>query len=357
MSTIQPESHLARVARERKEARADQGKSPATMPRTKLKRARKIVEVEAKPLLTPLTDLKFHPLLKRVAMLPALIERETKLGNAQGKSRAAHKAAAEEMAHDFAALVESISRHGVRERIKVLMTPKGLVIVDGRHRYEAACQVAKMSYAEPQREAIARKLATDGIPCEIVTENDVVPIIMDAVTRRHMSKGARAYLAVLMEPEVAADAKDRQKQGAPSAFSAEGLAKRAGVSARLVEDAIALFRIFEKRGDARKKFEDAIWVGAGLAKLRNGIEGFLATGKEPDEEPETPAQAKARIAQERVETALKQWVGVTTSLKHWETMPALGREEVVAASARTIREAPGEFREALTKALLADSQA
>lgn len=356
MSTILTESHLARVARERKEARAAEGKAPATMPRTKLKR-RPVKVIKEEPLLIPLPDLKFHPLLKRVAMLPALIERETKLGNAQGKSRAAHKAAAEEMAHDFAALVESISHYGVRERIKVLITPKGRVIVDGRHRYEAAVKVAKMTYGDAKREAIARKLEHEGIPCEIVSEGDVVPIIMDAVTRRHMSKGARAYLAVLMEPEVAADAKDRQKQGAPSAFSAEGLAKRAGVSARLVEDAVALFRIFEKRGDVRKKFEDAIWVGAGLAKLRNGIEGFMATGKEPDEEPETPAQAKARIAQERVETALKSWVGVTTSLKHWETMPALGREEVVAASARTIREAPGEFREALTKALLADTEA
>lgn len=300
-----------------------------------------------RPLLIPLDDLKFHPLLKRVAMLPALIERETKLGNAQGKSRSAHKAAAEEMAQEFESLVESVSRVGVRDKIKVVLTLKGYQIVDGRHRYEAASQVAKMSYADPERDAIARKLATDGIPCEIVTENDVVPIIMDAVTRRHMSKGGRAYLAVLMEPAVATEAKDREKAGKPSAFSAEGLAKRAGVSTRLLEDAIALFRIFEKRGDVRRKFEDAIWVGAGLAKLRNGIEGFIKTGKEPDEEPETPAQAKARIAQERVETALKVWTSMSTSLKYWDTMPSEGRKEITTRAADAIREAPEEFRKTL----------
>jgi hypothetical protein len=314
-----------------------------------------------RPLLIPLTDLKFHPLLKRVAMLPALIERETKLGNAQGKSRAAHKAAAEEMAHDFAALVESISRHGVRERIKVLITPKGRVIVDGRHRYEAAVKVATMSYAEPEREAIARKLATDGIPCEIVSEGDVVPIIMDAVTRRHMSKGARAYLAVLMEPGVATEEKrggDRSKTAANAVLlTAAELSKRAGVSLRLVEYAVKIFRIFESRGDIRKKFEDAIWVGAGLEKLLAGIEGFMATGKESDEEPETPAEAKARIAQERVETALKVWTSMNTSLKFWDTMPTDGRKEITTRAANAIREAPGEFREALTKALLADSEA
>jgi hypothetical protein len=133
--------------------------------------------------------------------------------------------------------------------------------------------------------------------------------------------------------------------------TAAAVAKEAGVSVRLVEDAIALYRQFEARGDVRKKFEDAIWVGAGLAKLRAGIEGFLATGEVPDEEPETPEQARKRISAERVETALRQWVGVTTSLKHWATMPKAGREEVVARAAATIQEAPEDFRESFLSAI------
>lgn len=318
----------------------------ATMPRTKLKRRPAKVVKEA-PLLIKLGDLKFHPLLTRVSMLPDLIERETKLGNAQGKSRGAHKAAAEEMRHDFEALVESISKHGVRDRIKVIKSAKGWQIVDGRHRFEAASKVAKMAFGDEKRETIAHRIAIDGIPCEEVTEADVVPIIMDAVTRRHMSKGARAYLAVLMEPEVAAATQGKRTDLSTSAFSAEVLAKRAGVSPRLVEDAIHLFRLFEKRKDVRKKFEDAIWVGAGLAKLRAGIEGYLATGKEPEEEPETEEEARKRIAMERVESAMKPWTSVTTTLKHWDTMPKSGRDEVVRVACEAIQAAPEEFRIAL----------
>lgn len=322
----------------------------AAMPRTKLKRRPAKVVKEA-PLIIKLEDLKFHPLLTRVAMLPDLIERETKLGNAQGKSRGAHKAAAEEMRHDFEALVESISKHGVRDRIKVIKTAKGWQIVDGRHRFEAASKVAKMAFGDEKRETIAHRIAIDGIPCEEVTEADVIPIIMDAVTRRHMSKGARAYLAVLMEPEVVTEAKARQKEGTPSAVTAEGLAKRAGVSTRTVEHAVALFRIFEKRKDVRKKFEDAIWVGAGLEKLLAGINGFLTTGKEPDEEPETEAQAKARIAAERVQTALTKWVEMKTSLKFWDTMKPTAREEIIRHAAATINETPEDFRAGLIEAL------
>jgi len=340
------------VSRAKKAAQAREQKAAASP------KAYKAQLSNRRTVLIPLTDLKFHPLLKRVAMLPALIERETKLGNAQGKSRAAHKAAAEEMAHDFEALVESVSRVGVRDKIKVVLTPKGYQIADGRHRYEAAAQVAKMSYAEPEREAIARKLATDGIPCEIVKEADVVPIIMDAVTRRHMSKGARAYLAVLMEPEVAAQTRggDRRANRSECGLlqqegSCAALAKRAGVSPRLVEYAVKIFRIFESRGDIRKKFEDAIWVGAGLEKLLAGIEGFMATGKEPDEEPETEEQAKARIAQERVETALKVWTSMSTSLKFWETMPSEGRKEITTRAANAISEAPEEFRKTLIETI------
>lgn len=362
MSTAnpKPESYLARVARERRESKPIKYVSKRAKAQAERESKLKPISYKAKvsnrrPLVIKLDDLKFHPLLKRVAMLPDLIDRETKLGNAQGKSRAAHKAIAEEMSHDFGALVESVSRHGVREKLKVIHTPKGYQIVDGRHRFEAAVKVAITAYADPARDSIARKLAKDGIACELVQENEVIPIIMDAVTRRHMSKGARAYLAVLLDPSVATEEKrggDRSKTALNAVLlTAESLAARAGVSVRLVEDAIALYRQFESRGDVRKKFEDAIWVGAGLAKLRAGIEGYLKTGKEPDEEPETEAQARARIAQERVESALKVWTGVTTTLKHWKTMPAAGREEVIRIGVETILETPPEFRAALTAAL------
>ena len=307
--------------------------------------------IPAPKLYIEVKDLRFHPLLKRVGLLPDLIAREEKLGKAQGKSRGAHKAAAEEMGHDFAALVESIRKHGIRERIKVLKTPKGWQIVDGRHRYEAAKEVIHL-YGKEANEPAAQALAAHGLPCEEVAEADVVPIIMDAVNRRHLSKGARAYLAVLMFPEAAKEAAKRIKAGTPSAFSAEGLAREAGVSPRLIEDAIGLYHAFAEREDVRQRFEPAIWVGAGLAKLRAGIKGFLTTGEDPDEEPETEEQAKKRIAMERVETALQKWVGVTTAFKTWETIPLASRETITTAGVETILALPSEVRAALYAALL-----
>lgn len=352
-ATAKPkESLLAKMARERREANASKAAPP--VPRTKLKR-RPVKVIKEAPLLVVLKELSFHPLLKRVAMLPDLIGRETKLGNAQGKSRGAHKAAAEEMAHDFEALVDSISRYGVRERIKVLQTAKGMQIVDGRHRYEAAKRVAGMRYKDPAREAIARRLEAEGIPCELVREDEVVPIIMDAVTRRHMSKGARAYLAVLMQPEIATEAKrggDRKSNRTECGLiTAEELAARAGVSPRLIEDAVALYKLFDQRKDARAKFEDAIWVGAGLAKLRAGVNGYLTTGQEPDEEPETEEQAKARIAAERVQTAMSRWVDMKTSLKFWDTMKPEARTEIIRHAAAVIGETPEDFRAGLIEAI------
>lgn len=280
------------------------------------------------------SDLTPHPLLERVNMLPDLIAREEKLGLAQGKGRASHKEAAEQLSRELRGVAESIRANGIREKLKVVKNPKGgYWIADGRHRWTIATE---------------ERMAT--VPCEEVRESDVVAIIMDGVQHRQMSKGGRAYLAVLMHPAVAAVTQGKRSD-LTSAISAEVLSNQAGVSPRLMEDAISLYRTFAGRGDLREKFEPAIWIGAGLAKLRAGIEGFLKTGSEPDETPETEEQARTRIAQERVETALGKWTGVTTSLKFWDTMPAAGRREVIKVAGDTLREGPAEFRAGVLNAL------
>jgi hypothetical protein len=281
------------------------------------------------------SELTPHPLLDRVNMLPELIAREEALGLAQGKGRAAHKEAAEQLRREFHGVAESILANGIREKLKVVPNPAGgYWIVDGRHRW-----------------TIATQYDLETVPCEVVAESDVVAIIMDGVQHRQMSKGARAYLAVLMHPEVAKDAKDRQKAGTPSAFSAEGIAATAGVSPRLMEDAISLYRTFATRGDIREKFEPAIWVGAGLAKLRAGIEGFKKTGTEPDEEPETDEQAKARIAEERVQTVQGKWVEIKSALKFWHKMKPESQKDIIRHAAACIFETPEDFRRELIEAL------
>lgn len=283
-------------------------------------------------------DLSPHPLLERVNMLPDLIAREVALGLAQGKGRQAHKEAAEQLQRELDGVAQSICANGIREKLKVVKNPKGgWWIADGRHRWTIAKQYG---------------LAT--VPCEEVAESDVTAIIMDGVQHRQMSKGGRAYLAVLMHPEVATEAKkggNQAKRTECALLTGETLALTVGVSPRLIDDAIGLFREFGQRGDIREKFEPAIWIGAGLAKLRAGIEGYKKTGQEPDEEPETEEQARKRINQQRVETALLQWTGVTTSLKHWKVMPRGGQKEVIKVAADTIREAPQEFVDGLLDSL------
>ena len=311
-----------------------------------------------KPLFIQISDLTFHPLLKRVGLQPSLIVRETEKGKEQGKARAKHKANAEEMGHDFEALVQSVGTHGIREKLKVVKDGKGgWLIVDGRHRYEAAAEVLRRwVLAETETEnAVAEQLSSAGLPCEEVAEGEVVPIILDAVNRRHLSKGARAYMAVLMLPEIAREAKrggDQAKRIESALLTGEDLAVKAGVSPRLIDDAVSLYRQFEARPDVRNKFEDAIWVGAGLANLLAGIKGYLKTGQEPDEEEETEAEAKARIAQGRIETAMQKWVGVTTAFKHWETIPKASREPVIKTGVETVMALPEEVRKAISDALL-----
>jgi hypothetical protein len=354
-TSISPLLDRARKPREKK-----QSIKPARPPRTKLKRpAKTIVEVEKKPLMILSQDLKFHALLDRVGLLPSLIEREVEMGKGQGKNRGAHKAAADEMSHDFESLIASIAKHGIREKLKVVSTGKGWRIVDGRHRFEAAGQVitryAGLGHANAEARAMAEKFLSEGLPCEEVKEEDAVPIIMDAVNRRHLSKGARAYLAVMMHRE---NIKDRagRKSRTECGITAPELALEAGVSLRLMEDALSLHKVFMAREDLRKRFEPAIWVGAGLAKLSAGVEAYQKTGSEPDETPETDQQKAARLIEERTVTTMEKWVGITTAYKHWGTLPDPARETITAAGVKTILALPPEVRSAIREALADEAE-
>jgi len=181
---------------------------------------------------------------------------------------------------------------------------------------------------------------------------------MDAVNRRHLSKGARAYLAVLMHPEIAAVKVGRpDKSRSECAINSEELAKTAGVSPRLVDDAIAIYRQFAARADVRASFEDGIWVGRALDKILSGIKGFLATGQDPDEEEETEEAKKSRLAVERVETALQKWVGITTAFKQWETLTPDGKSTVTQAGVDTVLALPAYVKLSISEALRKESEA
>lgn len=296
-------------------------------------------------LMIQLKDMQPHPLLNRVGLLPGLIERETKLGKAQGKSRNEHQARAEELGAEFDALAESIAAHGIRERVKVVRTASGWLIVDGRHRWEASKQVAAHAYKDAAKEKMSKEIQANGIPCEEVKEADAPGIIMDAMNRRHLTKGARAYLAVLINPEVADGGKGARKD-LTSALSAEVLAANTGVSVRLVEEAIGLFRKFSEREDLRKRFEDGIWIGEGLASIKAGVAGFLETGK-TDNSKESKADKATRLANQWVDTGIGNFNKVERFWKEFERFTPDQAETVTASAVEAFEKAPDEVRSAI----------
>ena len=385
---MNPESYIARRAREIREAKA--ASSTPTSPispaprklRTKLKRRPvKTVEVEKKPLLIPLSSLAFHPLLKRVGQLPGLIEREDQLGRQAGKSRADHKDSAAALTREFESLQLSILDHGLREPIKVVRDPKhegNWLIADGRHRF-LACQhiIADNSLLNPKlcgnatHFYFAEALAKDGIPCWEIQPHEVSAVILTAVQRRHYSKGALAYLAVLIRPEVATEGEKRKKasQYGPAAaagpqkgkpdqspaagecsLTAEALATQAGVCPRTMEYAIRLYKHFAANEAARLVFEPAIWVGESLDRILGGVVNYLLTGALPDA-PESAAQRAERMAMERAEHARARIIQVGVALRTWDTMRPEGRAMVIEGAVNFFSSAPEDFRQAIRTAL------
>jgi hypothetical protein len=305
--------------------------------------ATKMVGAQSAILLVEPSMLSHHPLLERVTMVTDLAERLKQKAKRQGKDRQDCLDAAEAYGLEFAALVADVAAHGVREPLKVVDRGDGTwLVADGRHRLAAA---------------LASGLAT--VPCIVVPEADVPSIIESAVaTRRHMTKGAIAYLGVLLHPEVATEGAERQKaQGAPPCkLSLQGvstgqetqgnLSQRLGVSRQLIADACRLYRVFRNRPDLREKYEDSVWTGAGLNKLSGFVEELCKGG--------TPE----RLAHQTAEHKL--WKGFGAKVfdlsKHWEKwadMPATVRSSTTQATATFILNAPAEVQAELHAALAA----
>lgn len=350
------DSHFQRVARERREAALAAGqRPPAPMPRTKLKRAKvRTVEVVKPPLVIPLAALAPHPSLARVGMVPDLIAREAKLGKAQGKSRGDHQDAAVSLTAEMASRLDDISRRGIMDPLKVVANPKGgWLIADGRHRWEYARTLAGQSFADPAREAIARGFETAGVPCVEIPESEVPSTILSSVNRRHYSKGALAYLAVLIRPEVATEAK-RGRPGikSPAAgdlITAESLAAQAGVAVSTLEYAIRLYKIFSEREDLRLKYEPGIWVGNALDRVWSGVEGDIKgplppDGAEPGDMDHSPAEEGYRRFLQRI-------MALEISWKSWDKMHPQRQEDAATVIASRFKNAPEAVRAAIVKTL------
>lgn len=148
---------------------------------------------------------------------------------------------------DMNRLVESVREHGVLQDIFIT---EGDEVVDGRHRWKAACLAGKSE-----------------ITCQVVPEDQISSIILATILdRRHYTKSARAYLSLpLLEKAVSEGIQRRAEQlrvGSKSPKSdsvtfrgkpgSEELADRLGISVDMMKLARNTERLFAE-SDARVK--------------------------------------------------------------------------------------------------------
>lgn len=176
----------------------------------------------------------------------------------------------QEIHDELKALFASLDEVGIKEALKVTQQPNGRwKLWDGRHRLLWASQMCRSV-----------------VPAIGVTEEEGRSIIEATVVgRRHWTKGQRAYLGVLLHPEVASNEAHRPKKVQSVNLSMDELALRVGVSVGLVHQAVELYRLFYAPGhktdsaegieaaSKREQYEMSIWAGMGLGGVLAGIGG------------------------------------------------------------------------------------
>ena len=206
-------------------------------------------------------DLIPHPMLERMATKWDVLDHLTK-----GK-RPDHAETLEEVRAEWAAFVADVQERGIIVPIKVALIKGKLTIVDGRHRNKAALEAGLKQ-----------------VPVERVPEDQALALMESTmIGRQHLTKGQRAYAAVVLHPEVSTEAGDRQKTGKPlpSALNAEGLAAKFGVSIRLIEQACQLYRELDQSKTLRAKHEWRVFAGFGLGAIIAGLAGEESTKGKP----------------------------------------------------------------------------
>lgn len=224
-------------------------------------------------------DLYPHPLLDRAGVLPDLIARETRAGNRAGAKREDHKARAADLAGEFGALVADVAERGIQTPLTVVKGLCNWLIADGRNRWEAY----KAAYeADPET---AARLEAEGIPCVEIPDEEVPATVLSAMTRRHMSKQARALMAVKVFPEVAEEAKSGRpaKSGIEYPITQPAMAERIGVSLEVMKDACLFWRklkLLGKPADAEDLIQQ-VFAGISFRDAELGQKGREATKGQP----------------------------------------------------------------------------
>ena len=229
---------------------------------------------------------------------------------------------------EFQALKADIIARGVDN---VILLDSALRVVDGRNRRNA-CRAAGLL-----------------VPTRIIPDDQVIAAILSALgNRRHLTKGAMAYLlAPLLKPAVeeartrrAANlATDRPLSGLSGAVTVESLADGYGFGRSLLFQALELHEKFKAKPELRTQFEERILTGElGLGGAMQAIAGKLAT----EDQPRNVRPPDALIL--RAVTDLRnRWDG-------FKTLSEDKRSEVAAAFVAAAPEWPAEIAAATAAA-------
>lgn len=282
-----------------------------------------------------------HPLLGRAGLLPDLIAREKKMGAKDGDKRGAHKEKAAALDADFAPIRESVRDVGINYPLEICKAEKGSEwwIVDGRHRW-----------------MVAQELGMEAVPCVVIPAEDAAKHIMAAATRRRMSLGALAYLAVILNPSVASEKRGgdrtaKSKIAETAILLPADLAAKTGVSKRLLDDAVWLYKAFQKRADLRLKFEPGIWAGNGLDRVKSGVAAALEgrdTGKSDD--PEIIDRSPSAVNYRRI---IYGYSELAEAWSNWDAVAAdpMRLDDALSMARDSVTKAPKEVRAAMREAL------
>lgn len=231
---------------------------------------------------------------------------------------------------EFQSLKADIAARGVDNPI--LLDGQGRV-VDGRNRRNA-CAAAGLA-----------------VPAKTIPDDQVVAAILSALgNRRHVTKGAMAYLlAPLLKPAVE-EARARQaaalKRGeSPSStqwttgnVTVEGLADGYGFGRTLLFQALELHKLFAEKPELRTQFEEGVLTGMGLGGALQAIAGKLST------------EGKARVVAPPEKLLFRAVTDLRNRFEAWKTMPEDKRAEVTSQFVAAAPEWPADLAVAQVKA-------
>ena len=205
-----------------------------------------------------------HPMLERMATKWDVLDHLTKA------KRPDHAETLAEVRGEWAAFVADVKERGIIVPIKVALIKAKLTIVDGRHRCKAALEAGLKQ-----------------VPIERVPEDQALALMESTmIGRQHLTKGQRAYAAVVLHPEVAIEPSQGGRPTKTPALSAgvsdmPTLSAKFGVSLRLIEQACQLYRELDASKTLRAKHEWRVFAGFGLGAILAGLAGDESTTGKP----------------------------------------------------------------------------